>query len=293
MKYQASKPERLDLFLTQQLQVSRSVVKRLIQEKLVFVDGNPAKKPGQIVDANHSIELNTDNLACETVLQPSSRRLDLLFEDRYLMVVVKPAGTVTHPVTSKDEDTLVNDLLGYGCPLSGMGGELRPGIVHRLDRDTSGLMVVAKTDGIHEALKQQFQDRLVKKRYYVMVRGDVIEDEFHIAKPIGKIKNDRMKRMTVRHESDLSAKQAETFFKVIRRFGTKTLLEGQPVTGRTHQIRVHLAHKGHSVLGDGLYGRRSKSRPYHLLQAFGLRFRHPVSGEVLSFEIPIEKRMLV
>jgi len=217
--------------------------------------------------------------------------MDILYEDNDLLVVNKPSGLLTHPVSpSAQSESLVSVLQDRGTTLSDVAGDYRAGIVHRLDRFTDGLMVVAKTNDAHQELARQFKNREVTKKYYAMVYGNVQDDERIIEKTVGRHAHRRMKMTTTNIASGLE-KTASTKIKVLRRYNTKTLLEVSPKTGRTHQIRVHLAAIGHAVLGDPLYGKRKPQTRGQLLQSFYLGFTHPTSGKALSFELPLSDRL--
>jgi 23S rRNA pseudouridine1911/1915/1917 synthase len=222
-------------------------------------------------------------------LRPEAIPLDILFEDEDLLVVNKPAGMVVHPGAGCATGTLVHALLSHCRHLPGIGGVERPGIVHRLDRDTSGVMVVAKTDAAHHSLSAQFKARTVAKRYLALAHGRLPPEGGCIEAPIGRREQDRT-RMGIR----AGGREARTSFRVLRRLAEMTLVELRLETGRTHQIRVHLAHIGHPVVGDGVYGgrreRQARGRPdsakRQMLHAWQLAFRHPTSGAPLAFTAP-------
>ena len=201
------------------------------------------------------------------------------YEDDRLLVVAKPAGLVTHPTSTRRSGTLVNRLLGMAIPLSSSGGTERRGIVHRLDAGTSGLLLVAKDDEMHAALADMLSRHEVDRRYLALVRGSVEHDRFSVEAPLGR----RRARILVRRGS---GREAETAFEVRERFGQATLLEAAPRTGRTHQIRVHLAALGHPVAGDSEYGGREASLVRPMLHAWRLRLRHPRTGSEMNFEAP-------
>ena len=197
-------------------------------------------------------------------------------------MVVKPCGMVVHPAAGNGDGTLVNALLYHLDSLSGIGGEMRPGIVHRLDKDTSGLMLVAKDDATHAALSQQLSDRQMEKHYRAIVYGRMKEPEGVIEKPIGRSKTDR-KKMAV----DENGRWAKTEWKVLKEYPDRTLLDVHIITGRTHQIRVHMASIGHPVLGDPLYGhKRMPATERLMLHAYSLEFTHPATGKRMRFTAP-------
>jgi 23S rRNA pseudouridine1911/1915/1917 synthase len=224
-------------------------------------------------------------------LTPEPIPLQILYEDEHLLVLNKPAGLVVHPGAGRATGTLVHALLAH-CPnLPGIGGVERPGIVHRLDRDTSGVMVVAKSEAAHQSLSLQFKNRIVRKRYLALVHGEVRQEAGRIEAAIGRREHDRT-RMGVK---TAGGRMARTAYRVLRRLPGMTLVELGLETGRTHQIRVHLAHIGHPVVGDEVYGGRRERHgaagvppaPRQLLHAWWLGFRHPVHGEWLEFAAPI------
>lgn len=270
--------ERLDLFLARQdLGLTRSQVQRLLQEGHALLNRLPARA-GQRLKAGDRVWVHIPP-AQPVEVQAEAIPVPVLYQDEYLLVVDKPAGLPVHPSPGHPSHTLVNALLAL-CPgLKGIGGELRPGIVHRLDKDTSGLMVVAKSHGVHLALSQAFKERWVKKGYLALVTGRVALDSGVIDAPIGRDPRHR-KRMAVVP----GGREARTRFRVLRRLQAYTLVEVFPETGRTHQIRVHLASMGHPLVGDALYGRKAA----HLvgrqfLHAHFLAFHHPVTGQWLEF----------
>ena len=233
------------------------------------------------------MEVQTPERPSPPKVEPEPIPIDIIYEDEDIAVVNKPPGMMAHPIPSKTSGTLVNALLHALKDLKGIGGELRPGIVHRLDKDTSGVMVVAKNDLAHQSLSKQFKDRLTKKVYIALARGSVDEDEFEVKAPIGRHPVVRVK-MTVREDG----REALTRFRVLRRFGKiATLVLAFPKTGRTHQIRVHLKYAGHPVMGDEVYGKAGLDRIYgierQMLHALILGFYHPRSGEWMEFRGPL------
>jgi len=274
--------QRLDAFLAEVSGLSRARVQRLIDDGLALVDGR-TRKPSRAVKAGAAIEVRIPE-AVPLELLPESVPLDILYEDEELLVLNKPAGLVVHPGAGRTSGTLVHALLAHCAKLPGIGGVERPGIVHRLDRDTSGIMVVAKTERAHQSLAQQFKARKVRKRYLCLVHGTVEQGAGRIEAPIARRAHDRQ-RMGVRE----GGRAARTEFRVARHFPGRTLLEVLPETGRTHQIRVHLAHLGHPVVGDRVYGGRRDRHgdaPRQMLHAWRLGFHHPVTGAWLEFTAP-------
>jgi 23S rRNA pseudouridine1911/1915/1917 synthase len=241
-------------------------------------------------------------------LRPEAIPLAILFEDEHVLVVDKPRGMTVHPGHGRNRGTLVHALLAHTPTLSGTAGSHRPGIVHRLDRDTSGLMVVAKSEAAHRGLALQVRKREVSRRYLALVWGGVREDRILIDVPIGRHMRDPTRMAAVpRSQGDRRVRSALTDIRAVERLGPITLVEAQLGTGRTHQIRVHLAHVGHPVVGDPVYGRRRarqgmlglaaetvslvRALQGQALHAHMLRFRHPIGGQELSFSAPLPRDM--
>jgi 23S rRNA pseudouridine1911/1915/1917 synthase len=286
---------RCDVYLARQIpDISRSQVQRLIRAGLVTRTGGDVRKPGEILESGERIRVR---IAREELrATPEALPLEIVHEDADLVVVSKPAGMVVHIGAGVKSGTLVNALLHHIGALSTAGGELRPGIVHRLDRMTSGLVVVAKNDFAHRSLAAQFKSREVRKKYLLLVHGRVMRDAGEIFRPVGRdpVRRVRMKVGGIRPRAAL------TRYRVMRRFAHFTLLEAAPHTGRTHQIRVHFSSLGHPVVGDTLYGAPAKLRlgaheertlPRTFLHAGGLEFRHPRSGELLSLQAPLSEEL--
>ncbi|NPV29731.1 MAG: RluA family pseudouridine synthase [Firmicutes bacterium] len=275
--------KRLDYFLSRQTPfLSRSQVQRLIEKGLVLVNFRQARSSYR-VRANDQIEMKVPP-PDEVALRPESIPLEIVYEDDDLLVVNKPPGLVVHPAPGHSGGTLVNALLNH-CPnLPGIGGYLRPGIVHRLDKDTSGLLVVSKTDLAHQSLTAQLKARQIKRKYLALVHGEVREEEGMIDAPLGRDPKNRKKIAVVPN-----GKEARTFYRVKERFPGYTLLDVELETGRTHQIRVHLAYAGYPVAGDPVYGPRRNplDLPGQALHAYRITFTHPRTGEFLSFEAPL------
>ena len=279
---------RLDVFLAKsQDEFSRSRLKKLIELGHVFVNDSPAQAK-QKLKAGDKIILNISEPSVSGIM-PESIPLNIIYEDEQMLAINKTAGMVVHPAPGHAKGTLVNALLNHCSDLSGIGGVARPGIVHRLDKDTSGIVLVAKTEIAHRALSSQFKDRTIKKTYLALVRGAVKSSSGIINTSIGRHKTNR-KKMTA---SCNQGRQAETCYEVLETFGHFSYLKLFPKTGRTHQIRVHLASIHHPVLGDKLYG-GILTGPYLMiarqaLHAFRIEITHPVSQKSLAFEAPIPK----
>jgi len=275
--------KRLDLFICERIpKLSRSRVQKLISQGNVFVNGEKKQKSYALKRGNN-IELIIPPLV-KLETRPEDIKVDIIYEDKDLIVLSKPAGMVVHPSPGHSAKTIVNALLFHTKFLSKIGGALRPGIVHRLDKQTSGLMIVAKNDDTHKNLSEQFKKRSIKKTYLALVKGRIKEDEGKINAPIGRSRKNR-KRMSVIP----TGKEAITEFKVLKRFKNFTLIEVKPITGRTHQIRIHLSYIGNPVFGDILYGgKREIEKELRLnrqfLHALKLEFKHPKDGKNVSLE---------
>ncbi len=270
---------RLDQFLAKRLpEFSRSRLQQLIRDGFVLLN-NSSSRPRQIVRSGDQIQITEPPLEKVDTL-PEQIPLTILFEDDDLVVVNKPAGLVVHPGAGHAKHTLVNALLNYCSTLSGIGGEERPGIVHRLDKETSGCLVVAKNDATHRGLSRQFADRTVHKVYLALVAGRVRNPAGVIEEKIGRHPVHRQ-RMTA---SAVRGRAAKTEYRIIRSNDRASLVECCLHSGRTHQIRVHLHHLGHPVIGDKVYGRATKDFPRHMLHAWKLGFRHPRTEQWKSFE---------
>jgi 23S rRNA pseudouridine1911/1915/1917 synthase len=287
---------RLDAFLAGRLpELSRSRVVQLIAEGRVLLNGRAAKKSERVVPGD-VVEVAVPPPVPSTV-GPEDIPLDVVYEDAHLLVVSKPAGLVVHPAPGHRTGTLVNALLHHVEDLSGIGGVKRPGIVHRLDRDTSGLMLVAKHDQAHRRLATALKRREIRRRYLVVAWGHLDQDRVTVDAPVGRSHRNR-KRMAVVE----GGRRAVTRFGRLARWPAADLLEAELETGRTHQIRVHLAHIGHPVVGDAVYGaggargisgpdrpwaaELERRVPRQFLHAYRLTFAHPVTGQVLEMEAP-------
>ena len=282
--------QRLDVFLARLSGLTRARVQHLIADDHVLVGGS-SQKARHRVSAGERIRLCIPP-ATPLALVPEAIPLDILHEDDDLIVLNKPPGMVVHPGAGRNAGTLVHALLAHCPTLPGIGGVERPGIVHRLDRDTSGVLVIAKTDLAHQALSQQFKARQVEKRYLALVHGEMAAGTGRIEAPIGRDAHDR-KRMGVRRDG---GREARTRYRVLRRLPGMSLVVLDLETGRTHQIRVHLAHIHHPVVGDRVYGGRQERREAALrergvsrqmLHAWRLGFRHPRTGAWQEFTAPI------
>ena len=277
---------RLDVFVQSRMpEMSRSRAAALIREGHITLNGRPAK-PSAVVQARDAVEASVPAPA-PLGLEPQSIPVGVVYEDEQVIVVDKPAGLTVHPAPGHPDGTLVNALLALAPRLPGIGGTERPGIVHRLDKDTSGLIVVAKTDAAHRSLTRQLKERSVGKTYLALVAGLIDTDGGAVDAPIGRHPR-RRKQMAI----VASGRAALTQYRALERFdgpfGRYTLVEAHPVTGRTHQIRVHLAHIGHPLVGDAVYGKRSPLVARHFLHAARLEIALPPDEtERRAFESPL------
>ena len=277
---------RLDSYITKKLNdLSRANIQRLIEDGNILV--NSAKqKISYKVNSGDKIEITIPEPK-KIDLKPQDIKVEIVYEDNDIIVVNKPKGLVVHPAVGNPDGTLVNAIMNI-CKdsLSGIGGEVRPGIVHRLDKDTTGLLIVAKNDKSHINLSEQIKNREVKKIYIALVRGNIPENEATINMPIGRSTKDRKKMAVVKN-----GKEAVTHFKVIDRFKNYTLLEIKIDTGRTHQIRVHMAEIGYPVVGDMVYsnGKNEFGVEGQMLHAKSLDFKHPITGKNMHLEAELPK----
>lgn len=279
---------RIDKFLADRLDgVTRSRIQHLVEDGCVTVDGKTVK-PNHKLKCGQNVRVEMPE-AKEADIKPEDISLDIVYEDEHLLVVNKPQDMVVHPAAGNYEGTLVNALLHHcGDSLSGINGVIRPGIVHRIDKDTSGLLLVAKDDITHNGLAAQIKEHSLTRKYVALVHGNFRQDEGTVNAPIGRHPTDR-KKMCI---TEKNSKNAVTHYKVLQRFMEYTLVECRLETGRTHQIRVHMASLGHPVMGDKTYG--IKKEKYNLkgqlLHAKLLGFVHPVTGEYMEFETDIPER---
>ena len=273
---------RLDAFVAAETELSRTQAQRLIRDGAILLNGKSVK-PNAITTAGDLVDITFPD-PVETDVLPENIPLDVVYEDADLLMINKPQGMVVHPSAGHESGTLVNALLYHIRDLSGIGGELRPGIVHRIDRMTSGLIVVAKNDEAHRALSDQFRDHSAHRSYAALVDGNIREDEGTVNAPLARHPVDR-KRMAIVQ----GGRDAVTHWRVAARYGQYTLLQIELETGRTHQIRVHMASRQHPVTGDEVYGR--EKRPFGLLgqalHGYRLAFEHPRTKEKMVFYAPL------
>ena len=282
LEFTVARPgERLDKYIAEQCQISRSYAQKLIDDGQVAVNGHAAKA-SQKLNAGDRIVASIPPPS-PISLAPEDIPLKVIYEDKDLIVIDKPAGLLVHPAAGQYTGTLVNAILARCPDLGEINGSIRPGIVHRLDKNTSGLMMVAKNEAAQRSLSRQIKQRSIKKVYLALVLGHLSPERGAIDAPIGRHPGDR-KRMAVVS----GGREARTGYKVLKYFDDYTLVEAMPETGRTHQIRVHFAAIGHSILGDHIYGKRSPLLGRQFLHAHRLGFKLPSSGEFVEFgaELP-------
>lgn len=275
--------KRLDVFLVDKLGESRNFILNNIKNGNITVNGKKTKGGYSICEDDI---INIGDLRVDTSVKAENIDLDILYEDKDIIVVNKKSGMVVHPGNGNYTGTLVNALMGYTDELSDEGGSERCGIVHRIDKDTSGILLIAKTNEAHRILSDDFKNKRIDRKYIALVHGVIDTNAGKIDAPIGRSKVDR-KKMCI---TDENAKRAVTNFKVLERYNNATLLELILETGRTHQIRVHMEYINHPVVNDPVYGRRKTINDYgQMLHAYFLGFHHPITHEYLSFEVKPEK----
>lgn len=275
--------ERIDSFLSGKTDLTRTRIQQLIKDRNITVNGKPTKSSYKI-EENDEIAIEVPEVET-TEIKPENIKIDIVYKDSDIAVINKQAGLVVHPAHGHYSGTLVNAILYHIKDLSGINGEIRPGIVHRLDKDTSGLIVIAKNDKVHTALTEMFQEKKIRKTYLAILKGKLNKSEGKIVTQIGRDKNDR-KKMTV-IDDITKGKNAITNYRVISQNNLFTLVKVNIETGRTHQIRVHMRYLGYPILGDSVYGRKDNEKR-QMLHAYKLEFLHPVTGRQMEFtgEIP-------
>ncbi len=283
IEIEAKKKEiRLDQYLSEELEISRSKIQKLIKEGKVFVNEKQVQ-PSYLVKENDFITVE-DNLTFEMDIEGEDIPLDVVYEDDYLLVINKKSGMVVHPAPGNYHGTLVNALIHrFNWNTE---NNIRPGIVHRIDKDTSGLLIVAKTEEVHECLSEMIKNHEVERIYYALVDGVIPHATGTIDAPIGRDTVNRQKMKV----TDQNSKNAITHFKVLKRYQKNTLIECKLETGRTHQIRVHLAYIGYPIYNDPVYGKTTKTTDFgQFLHAKKISFIHPITKEKLSFETQLPK----
>ena len=283
MKIIADDSLRVDKYLMSKLDVSRSKIKRMIDSSNILVNGSNVKASYVLKIGDH-IYYN-DDYSEDVDIVAQNIPLDIVYEDDYLLVVNKKSGMVVHPGSGNYKDTLVNALMYYCNSLSQVNGKVRPGIVHRIDADTSGLLLVAKNDEVHNNLAKQISEKSVLRKYKALVHGVILEDTATIDAPIGRDVNDR-KKMAV---TDVNSKDAITHIRVLERYKNSTLIECVLETGRTHQIRVHMAYINHPVVNDPVYGyKKVDDKEFgQMLHAGVIGFIHPKTNKYLEFSVDV------
>ncbi len=274
---------RIDIFLAKELDKTRSQIKRLTSESKILLNGKVAK-PNNFIINGDIIEI--EDTRDESVITKDNIALDIIYEDEYLLVINKQSGLVVHPAPGNKSKTLVNALMYHYDKLSSNNGMERPGIVHRIDKDTTGLLIVAKDDKTHQLLAEQLKKHEIQRIYDALVEGLIMNNTGTIDAPIGRDERNR-KRMTVTNKN---SKSAITHFKVLERYADSTLIECNLETGRTHQIRVHLAYINHPIVGDSLYGATKMNNKFgQYLHAKKIVFTHPITGDLITLEAPMPK----
>jgi len=289
-RYEGTRPERLDKYLVTCLpEFSRSRLQSLIKDGHVIVNGAPASKSGQILEAGMTVEVNLPPAEPAGIV-PEAIPLDVIFENEGLLVINKPAGMVVHPAAGHSSGTLVHAALAHAPEMDGVGGEIRPGVVHRLDKNTSGLILLAKNDETHHFLQEQFRLRRAEKTYLALVDGHPPTPTGRIEAAIGRDPSQRKQMAIV---SAAKGREAISEYRTLETFPEHTLLEVHPITGRTHQIRLHLAFVGCPVTGDTIYGRRRPSLPLdrHFLHAARLKITLPGEESPRIFEAPLPEEL--
>ena len=272
---------RIDKYLASILDYSREYIGKLIDHQLVLVN-NRVVKASYKVSLQDEIVIHDEDMKIEEDILPVKMDLDIVYEDDYLMVLNKPSGLVVHPGNGNYNNTLVNGLMYYTKNLSNIGGEIRPGIVHRIDKDTSGLILVAKTNGVHEILADDFKNKRIKREYIALLDGVFKSASATIDAPIGRDKQNREKMAVVE-----DGKHAVTHMKVLKRYDKYTLVSCILETGRTHQIRVHMAYIGYPVHNDPVYSKKDATSFGQFLHSYKMNFIHPITKKEMEFVCPL------
>ena len=278
-----SNNERIDKYLANNTELSRTLISKMIDEEFILVNNKKTKNNYKVKD--NDIILVDESFKQEVEIVPEKIDLDIVYEDEDIIIINKPSGMVVHPGNGNYSGTLVNGLMYYTNNLSDNNGETRPGIVHRIDKDTSGLIIVAKNNKTHEILSEYFQNKTITRKYIALIKGELNTNSATIDAPIGRSENDRKKMAVTANNS----KNAVTHLEVLKRYKGYTLVKLKLDTGRTHQIRVHMAYIGHPVAGDEVYGPKKVITELsgQCLHARKIGFIHPVSREYLEFSSPL------
>ena len=272
---------RIDKYLSANTDLSRSLISKMIDNEYILVNGKKTKNNYKV--KNNDIISIDENFKEETNIEPEKMKLDIVYEDEDIIIVNKPSGMVVHPGNGNYKGTLVNGLMYYTNRLSDINGEVRPGIVHRIDKDTSGLIIIAKNNKSHEILSDYFKNKTITRIYIALVKGDLKSNSGTIDAPIGRSDKDR-KKMAV---TSKNSKEAITHFKVLKRYKGYTLIKCKLDTGRTHQIRVHMAYIGHPVYNDPVYTNDKCSEFGQFLHSYSMEFIPPITKEKMYFECPL------
>ena len=272
---------RIDKYLASKTDYSREFIGKLIDNKLVFVNSKPVKASYKL-EVNDEILIDDEALKEDNEIKPVYMDLDIVYEDEYLMVINKPSGLVVHPGSGNYNNTLVNGLMYYTKHLSNVGGDERPGIVHRIDKDTSGLLLIAKNNQVHEILADDFKNKRIKREYIALLDGAFPNGSATIDAPIGRDKQNREKMAVVE-----DGKKAITHLKVIKRYQHYTLVSCLLETGRTHQIRVHLSYIGYPVHNDPVYSKKECTSFGQFLHSYKMNFIHPITKKEMEFVCPL------
>lgn len=275
---------RIDKYLSDITEYSREFIQKLIDNNLVLVN-EKCVKPSYKVELNDKIIINDENFKEECDIVPTKMALNIVYEDDDVMVINKPSGLVVHPGSGNYTNTLVNGLMYYTKNLSDINGVIRPGIVHRIDKDTSGLLLIAKTNKAHEILADDFKNKRVKREYIALLNGVFKQGSATIDAPIGRDKNFREKMIVTAENS----KNAVTHMKVLKRYKKYTLVSCILDTGRTHQIRVHMAYIGYPVHNDPVYAKGEATSFGQFLHSYKMKFIHPITKKEMEFEAPLPK----
>lgn len=271
---------RIDQYLSNTLELSRSKIQKLIKNDRILLNGK-ATNSSALVHIDDEIIVN-DDLTFSATIEKEDIPLDIVYEDEYLLIINKASGMVVHPAPGHYSNTLVNALLGK-FSLSNKD-DIRPGIVHRIDKDTSGLLIVAKNDEVHDKLSVMIKNKEVERKYIALVDGVIKHETGTIDAPIGRDSKNRQKMMV----TDINAKEAITHFKVLKRYDNHTLIECKLETGRTHQIRVHMNYIGYPIVNDPVYGKRKNTTSFgQLLHSYSIKFIHPITNQELFYEIDL------